>query len=198
MRSVIQAGTTMLLRCKYKYDGFLWKVVCKFNEQFVVWDYNDQTGGFSSGHYFPNFGECLIQYIKMFGKSEILDMAHVQMSAGEGEWDFVSPGGNGFGKMGVIEAEVSVTQLRMIFGDPVYEFDGENNRKEDIEWQGWVEGYRYKIYNYKDGKSYLGPKGLALDELRDWHIGGALSAYVPHLINHTVNEALAKTKEGSK
>jgi len=196
MRTPTTAAAIVLLRCKYMRDGFLWKVLCGFHDQFVIWDYNDQTRGLSSGHYFPNFGEALFRFIKLIGDSDLLDIYHTQVSVGEGEWEFRPPSNRPFSGIGEVEAKLSVTQLRAIFGDPCYEFDGENREtKSDIEWEGYVDGYRYTIYNYKDGKSFLGAKGKSLDELRDWCIGGRFAAYVPFLVNHKINIALGKYEE---
>lgn len=35
------------------------------------------------------------------------------------------------------------------------------------------------IYNYKNGKNYLGPDSLAKEEITYWHIGGFDEAVVP-------------------
>lgn len=196
MRFPKSTAAMVLLRCKYMRDGFLWKVLCKFHDQFVIWDYNDQTRGLSSGHYFPNFGETLLRFIKLIDDSNLLDLHHTQVSVGEDEWEFRPPPNQPFSGIGKIEAKLSVVQLQQIFGDPSYEFDGENREtKSDIEWTGYVEGYRFDIYNYKDGKSFLGVKGKSLDELRDWHIGGSFDVYVPFLVNHKIDIALGKYEE---
>jgi len=34
------------------------------------------------------------------------------------------------------------------------------------------------IYNYKDGKNYLGKEGLEVEEITNWHIGGHNEAVV--------------------
>ena len=44
--------------------------------------------------------------------------------------------------------------------------------KTDAEWVLQIDGAIVTIYNYKDGKSYLGKKGLPLSRITDWHIGG--------------------------
>lgn len=198
MREPFGSSIMVLMRCKYMGDGFLWKVLCRFNDQFVVWDFNDQSRGLSSGHYFPNLGSCLARYLELINKSQLLELVHLQITLGENEWEFQPPLNRPFSGIGKIEANLSVVQLRAIFGDPCYEFDGEiRETKSDIEWEGYVGGYQFTIYNYKDGKSFLGSKGKSLDELRDWHIGGSFAAYVPFLVNHKIDVALGKYEESS-
>lgn len=46
--------------------------------------------------------------------------------------------------------------------------------KSDAEWiVSWEDGTIATIYNYKDGRNYLGAEGLDLEDIRDWHIGGS-------------------------
>jgi len=56
-----------------------------------------------------------------------------------------------------------------LFGEP----DCFDSYKTDAEWivqnkQGQV----FCIYNYKDGKNYLGEEGTPTEEIEHWHIGG--------------------------
>lgn len=45
--------------------------------------------------------------------------------------------------------------------------------KVDAEWiLEFEDGTVATIYNWKDGKNYLGAEGLDVEEIRDWHIGG--------------------------
>ena len=45
--------------------------------------------------------------------------------------------------------------------------------KIDAEWNiEFDDGTVATIYNYKDGKNYLGEDGLDVEEITDWHVGG--------------------------
>jgi len=56
-----------------------------------------------------------------------------------------------------------------IFGEPNSSGDG---YKVDIEWVIDTPYGVATIYNYKDGKAYLGNRGLEIQDITDWHIGG--------------------------
>lgn len=59
-------------------------------------------------------------------------------------------------------------QIREKVGEP---FDGDGY-KVDAEWEYQTPYGVATIYNYKDGKNYLGEDGLEVEEITDWHIGG--------------------------
>lgn len=62
--------------------------------------------------------------------------------------------------------------------------------KSDAEW--WVkftDGKVATIYNWKDGKNYLGKDGMKTEEIMNWHIGGRDKAIVERIIS-----ILEKTK----
>ena len=55
-------------------------------------------------------------------------------------------------------------------GEPSGSYD---NYKTDAEWQIEFEGGLVAtIYNWKDGKNYCGDRGLPVEEITEWHIGG--------------------------
>jgi hypothetical protein len=53
--------------------------------------------------------------------------------------------------------------------------------KTDAEWDLMTPYGHATIYNYKDGKNYLGDEGLPTEEITDWHIGGANKDAVPFI-----------------
>ena len=68
---------------------------------------------------------------------------------------------------------VSYQTLVELFGEPNAKVDG---HKTDAEWhvkvkeEGDAPAYA-TIYNYKDGKNYLGAEGLNVEDIKDWHVG---------------------------
>ena len=73
---------------------------------------------------------------------------------------------NGTCLQGYIDADYS--RLVELFGEPV-DSDG---YKVDAEWILETPFGIGTIYNYKDGKSYLGDEGLDIIDIIDWHIDG--------------------------
>jgi len=71
-------------------------------------------------------------------------------------------------------------------GSPCEGFD---NYKSDAEWViEFEDGSIATIYNWKDGKNYLGEGGLDLCDIKEWHIGGKAKrvvAWVDDLINNS-------------
>jgi hypothetical protein len=57
------------------------------------------------------------------------------------------------------------------FGEPDHECDG---YKIDRQWiLKFGDGTVATIYNYKNGKNYLGPQqGLEPEDIKEWHVGG--------------------------
>ena len=69
---------------------------------------------------------------------------------------------------GYIECDYKT--LIEVFGNPDTECDG---YKVDREWiLKFGDGTVATIYNYKDGKNYCGPDGLAPEDIKKWHVGG--------------------------
>ncbi len=64
--------------------------------------------------------------------------------------------------------DVSYDRLVEVFGEPS---DGDGY-KVDAEWVLKIDGIICTIYNYKDGKNYLGSDGMTVKDIRDWYIGG--------------------------
>ena len=45
--------------------------------------------------------------------------------------------------------------------------------KIDAHWEFEMNGKVMTIYNYKDGKNYMGRHGLATSKIKEWHVGSA-------------------------
>lgn len=64
------------------------------------------------------------------------------------------------------------------FGEPMK--DGFDDCKSDAEWHiQFEDGMVATIYNWKDGRNYLGEDGLETWEISDWHIG----AHSPEVVS---------------
>ena len=69
--------------------------------------------------------------------------------------------------MGYIDC--SYDRLLKTFGAP---HTGDEH-KVDAEWDiQFEDGRVVTIYNYKDGKNYLGRKGKSVENINKWHVGG--------------------------
>ena len=71
--------------------------------------------------------------------------------------------------------DISYAELVAVLGEPIEEhFD---TYKSDAEWCiHFGSGQIATIYNYKDGRNYLGLDGKAKEDIRKWHIGGETQA----------------------
>ena len=73
----------------------------------------------------------------------------------------------GTGLAGYIEADYF--RLVRAFGEPA---DGMDDGKTDAMWIIlFARKQLAYIYNWKDGKNYLGEKGKAIDEITLWNVG---------------------------
>ena len=78
---------------------------------------------------------------------------------------------NGTSLSGYLNA--SYETLVELLGEPNVKVDG---YKTDAEWHVKVKAEGEAptfatIYNYKDGKNYLGANGLNVEDIKDWHVG---------------------------
>lgn len=77
---------------------------------------------------------------------------------------------NGGGTHLVGYIDISYAELKSTLGPSSDFFD---DYKSDAEWRiEFEDGTIATIYNYKDGKNYLGAEGTPKTKIRDWHIGG--------------------------
>ena len=72
--------------------------------------------------------------------------------------------------------DVDYQKLVQIFGEP--DLRGSDDFKSDAQWILMTEAGIATIYNYKNGKNYLGEEGLEVERITEWHIGGHTPAVV--------------------
>lgn len=80
-----------------------------------------------------------------------------------------------------LQGHVTVAYADLVtkFGPPTSNGDG---YKVDAEWcLKFEDGTVATIYNYKDGKNYLGAEGDAVEAITDWHIGGRHAFAASHV-----------------
>jgi len=83
---------------------------------------------------------------------------------------------NGCGLVGAIDADFDA--LVKLFGEPT-KGDG---YKTDAEWHiVFDDGTIAVVYNWKDGKNYLGASGKEVDTIAQWHVGGKSSKALYHV-----------------
>lgn len=74
-----------------------------------------------------------------------------------------------------------------LFGEPI-----KRHWEIDVEWYiKFEDGTIATIYNYRNGKNYLGKKGKAVEDIMHWNIGGFNSSAV-RLVHNTIKEHIAK------
>ena len=91
--------------------------------------------------------------------------------------------------------ETTYENLVEKFGSPHYDYTtsdqvGLTDDKVSVEWNLRFPNTNdvVSIYNWKDGKNYLGDdEGLEVEDITDWHIGGYNSKVVP-MIKEVINE----------
>ena len=73
-------------------------------------------------------------------------------------------------------------QLLKTFGEP-HDPNGDNY-KTDVEWAfEFADGTIATLYNWKNGKNYLGEaEGLELNDIYEWHVGGFSEKAVAKLL----------------
>jgi hypothetical protein len=65
----------------------------------------------------------------------------------------------------------SFEQLLRAFGSP--HMDQCDHYKTDVEWAfRFADGTIATLYNWKNGKNYLGDEGLELNDIYTWNVGG--------------------------
>ena len=81
---------------------------------------------------------------------------------------------------------VSYADLVRLFGEPNTDHDG---YKSDAEWLIYTMDGVCTIYNYKDGRNYLGSEGLATKDITDWHLGGH-NKNAPEIVKQFIEKSI--------
>ena len=77
--------------------------------------------------------------------------------------------------------KASYEQLVKTFGEP-HDPNGDNY-KTDVEWAfEFADGTVATLYNWKNGKNYLGAEGLELNDIYECHVGGFSEKAVAKLL----------------
>ena len=91
--------------------------------------------------------------------------------------------------------KVSYADLVKKLGEPTDDFD---DCKSDAAWNiQWNDGMVATIYNWKNGKNYLGAQGLKTEDILIWNIGGE-SIPEPNLTNPVEVDRLHELLKFSK
>jgi len=72
------SSKNVLFKVKYKNDGYLWLVLVEIPDQYVVWDFNNTTNGYFSGHYFTTIGSAIVKFLKKIEESSLLDIDDIE------------------------------------------------------------------------------------------------------------------------
>jgi hypothetical protein len=105
----------------------------------------------------------------------------------KGHWASV----NGTSLQGYINA--NYVELLEAFGEPT---DGDGY-KVDAEWViVGDDGTVATIYNWKDGRNYCGRDGMAVWDIRNWHIGGHSQDAVD-LVHESLNLISEKVRQSA-
>jgi hypothetical protein len=87
----------------------------------------------------------------------------------------VKPTDDNFGGSLTGYLDITYADLVAALGEPNAEGDG---YKTDAEWAVELsDGTKASIYNYKDGRHYLGDEGLAVEDITEWHVGSPQGGY---------------------
>ena len=91
---------------------------------------------------------------------------------------------------GVGSFDAPFSYVRAILGEPIYKNGDGIDDKSDVIWQIIVKSNPIEIitvYNYKDGKNYLGDEGKEVEQITYWKIGSnnrdKARAYIGNRLN---------------
>ena len=88
---------------------------------------------------------------------------------------------NGTSLQGYLQS--SYDNIVRVYGEPL-----EGRYKIDAEWIiEWEDGLIGTIYNWKNGKNYLGEEGLEVEDITEWNIGGSKKIVETRINNKVKN-----------
>jgi len=85
-----------------------------------------------------------------------------------------------------LKGSINTTYAKLVkrYGEPC-ESDG---YKSDAEWIiEWEDGVIGTIYNWKNGKNYLGDYGDEVEDITEWNIGGHKPIVVKRILDDLKN-----------
>lgn len=85
-----------------------------------------------------------------------------------------------------LQGYITTTYAKLVekYGEPLKD-DG---YKSDAEWIiEWEDGAIGTIYNWKNGKNYLGNRGSEVEDITDWNIGGHKGIVVKRIRDDLLN-----------
>ena len=89
-------------------------------------------------------------------------------------------------------------QLVSVFGEPHFRYVPRAGAEDkiDVEWAfEFPDGRVFTVYNWKNGKAYLGHEGEDVENITDWNVGAhQMSAY--HTLRELLNIKLGAEKNG--
>ena len=91
---------------------------------------------------------------------------------------------------GVGSFDAPFSYVRAILGEPIYKRGKMQGYKSDVVWQIIIKSNPIEIirvYNYKDGKNYLGDEGKEVEQITYWKVGSnnreKARAYISNRLN---------------
>jgi len=124
--------------------------------------------------------------MKNVGQTKSINQTNQEVKMGELQLSTTN-NVNGTSLKGEINCRFST--LVNAFGKPNDEYD---DYKSDAAWRGKINGVVFTIYNWKNGKNYLGSQGKDVDDITCWHIGGynndAVAAVKAYILQETNKE----------
>ena len=89
-------------------------------------------------------------------------------------------------------------QLVSVFGEPHFRYIPRAGAEDkiDIEWSfEFPDGRVFTVYNWKNGKAYLGHEGQDVEDITEWNVGAhGMSAY--HSLKELLDIKLGAEKNG--